>query len=71
MARVSVQFGFEQAQLTRLIALAVPENAASRRVVEHLGFAYEKNAYHFGLDLVQYALPREQLLHDGSIILVH
>jgi RimJ/RimL family protein N-acetyltransferase len=58
-ARASVRFGFEQADLARLIALAVPGSLASRRVLEHLGFAFEKGAQHFGLDLVQYGLPRE------------
>lgn len=58
-ARASVHFAFETVNLTRLIALAVPENIASRRVMEHLGFVYEKDAHHFGLDLVQYALQRE------------
>ena len=59
-ARASVQFGFEQAQRMRLVGLAVPENITSRRVLEHLGFTFEKNAHHFGLDLVQYGLPHEQ-----------
>ncbi len=59
-ARASVRFGFERANLARLIALAVPENIASRRVMEHLGFAYEKDAHYFGLDLVQYACNRDQ-----------
>ncbi len=63
-ARASVQFGFERAQRTRLIALAVPENMASRRVMEHLGFLFEKNAHHFGLDLVQYALSCKQFSHN-------
>jgi RimJ/RimL family protein N-acetyltransferase len=57
--RASVRFGFEQANLTRLIALAVPENIASRRVMEHLGFVYEKDAHYFGLDLACYVLLRE------------
>ncbi len=59
-ARASVRFGFEQADLARLIALAAPENIASRRVMEHLGFQYERNAHYFGLDLVCYTL------HDPS-----
>jgi ribosomal-protein-alanine N-acetyltransferase len=46
--------------LLRLIALAVPENIASRRVMEHLGFAYEKDAHYFGLDLAYYILQRER-----------
>jgi RimJ/RimL family protein N-acetyltransferase len=59
-ARASVRFGFETANLARLIALAVPENIASRRVMEHLGFVHEKDTHYFGLDLVQYALERER-----------
>jgi ribosomal-protein-alanine N-acetyltransferase len=69
-ARTSVQFGFEQVNLARLIALAVPENVASRRVMEHLGFVYEKDTHHFGLDLVQYALQRERYQVDGSFFLL-
>jgi len=69
-ARASVRFGFEQADLARLIALAVPENIASRRVMEHLGFAYEKDVHYFGLDLVYYVLPRDQFHPDDSLFLV-
>ena len=69
-ARASVRFGFEHANLTRLIALAVPENIASRRVMEHLGFAYEKDVHYFGLDLVRYVLPRDQFHPDDSLFLV-
>ena len=69
-ARASVRFGFEYAKLTHLSALAVPENIASRRVMEHLGFAYEKDAHYFGLDLVYYVLPREQFHLDDSFFLV-
>lgn len=70
-ARASVHFGFEQVNLTRLIALAVPENIASRRVMEHLGFVYEKDAHHFGLNLVQYALQRESFHGSVPFFLAH
>lgn len=69
-AYASVRFGFEKANLARLIALAVPENIASRRVMEHLGFVYEKDAHHFGLELVQYALRRDQFRVDDSSFLL-
>jgi RimJ/RimL family protein N-acetyltransferase len=59
-ARASVRFGFEQAKLGRLIALAVSENIGSRRVMEHLGFVYEKDAHYFGLDLASYVLLRAE-----------
>lgn len=66
-ARASVRFGYEYANLTSLIALAVPENIGSRRVMEHVGFVYEKDAYYFGLDLVQYRLQHEHFQVDDSL----
>jgi RimJ/RimL family protein N-acetyltransferase len=69
-ARASVRFGFERANLTRLIALAVPENIGSRRVMEHLGFSYEKDAHYFGLDLIYYVLSRAQFHLDESDFIV-
>lgn len=70
-AQASARFGFDRAHLTRLIALAVPENGGSRRVLEHLGFIYEKDAHYFGLDLACYVLPREQSQLADSFFLVH
>ncbi len=69
-AQASVRFGLENADLARLIALAVPENVASRRVMEHLGFRYEKDAHYFGLDLAYYILPHERFHPDDSFFLV-
>jgi ribosomal-protein-alanine N-acetyltransferase len=69
-ARASVRFGFEHANLTRLVACAAPDNIGSRRVMEHLGFVYEKKAHYFGLDLVQYALAREHVRLDDSIFML-
>jgi len=66
-ARAVVSFGFEVIGLKRIIALAVPENIASRRVMEHLGMAYEKEVHYFGLDLACYGLaPGQFLPKDGS-----
>jgi ribosomal-protein-alanine N-acetyltransferase len=64
-ARASVRFGFQVAQLQTIIALAFPENVASRRVMEHLGMAYVKGAHYFGIDLAYYALARESLPIGG------
>ena len=69
-ARASVRFGFEHADLARLIALAVPENTGSRRVMEHVGFVYEKDAHYFGLDLAYYVLLRDQFHPDDSLFRV-
>ena len=37
-ARAAVQFAFDQAGQDRLVAIVKPENVASRRVIEKLGF---------------------------------
>lgn len=58
-ARASVDFGFQNG-VTRVIALAVPDNTASRKVMENCGLKYVKDAQLFGLDLVYYALDKSE-----------
>lgn len=60
VAEASVKFGFEEIGLERIIALAVPENIASRRVMEHVGMLYEKDARYFDMDVVYYAIERNR-----------
>ncbi len=57
-ARASLRFGFEHLGLDRIIALALPENAASRRVMVKNGMTYEGNAHYFGFELARYAIDR-------------
>lgn len=54
LARACVDVGFLMLSLTSIIALALPTNLASRRVMEKSGFAYEKRVYYHGLDHVLY-----------------
>jgi ribosomal-protein-alanine N-acetyltransferase len=58
-ARISLGYGFEEAGLDRIIALAFPENAASRRVMEKIGMAYEGTIHIWKLDLVKYSITRD------------
>ncbi len=58
-ARASLNYGFEQRNLDRIIALAHIENGASRRVMEKIGMAYEKEIHLWGLDLAQYGIARD------------
>jgi ribosomal-protein-alanine N-acetyltransferase len=58
--RAALRFGFETAQLERVIGLVVPENTASRRVLEHAGFVYQRDAPYFGLTMAYYTLLRPQ-----------
>jgi ribosomal-protein-alanine N-acetyltransferase len=42
-ARAAVRYGFERAGWERITAAIIPGNEASRRVLEHIGFEYEKD----------------------------
>lgn len=55
-----VRFAFEQANVERIVGVALPENIGSWRVLEHIGFVYEKKAHFYDLDVVVYAITREQ-----------
>jgi RimJ/RimL family protein N-acetyltransferase len=57
-AGAALAYGFDQANLERIIALTKPENTASRRVMEKLGMQYEKPLRIFNLDAVYYAITR-------------
>lgn len=65
-ARAAVRFGFENAKLERIMAVVVPENTASRRVLEHIGFVFEKNAHYYDLEVVYYEIKRDQFQLDSS-----
>lgn len=57
-ARASISYGFNAASLDKIIALALPENQASRRVMEKAGLRYEKQVQIFNLDAVYYSVER-------------
>ncbi|PZM62431.1 GNAT family N-acetyltransferase [Paenibacillus dendritiformis] len=42
------EYGFERLGLSRLISIIAPQNAASIRVAERIGFSKEKEAFIFG-----------------------
>jgi RimJ/RimL family protein N-acetyltransferase len=60
-AQAAVNFAFEMAGLTRLIGFVIPEHAASRRVLERLGFVYECDTHYWGVDLVRYGLSHDHV----------
>ncbi len=47
-ATVCLRTGFEELGLERIVAVAYPDNAASRRVLEKIGFRYEGLGRHYG-----------------------
>jgi ribosomal-protein-alanine N-acetyltransferase len=54
MARAAVGFGFRALELHELIAVTLPHNRASRRVMEKSGFSYEREIMYAGLQHVLY-----------------
>ena len=59
-AKAALAYGFEKLKLDRIIALAKPDNTASRRVIEKIGMRYLKNAEYWGITCAYYAISRSQ-----------
>jgi len=45
-------------ELDQIVAVAYPENAGSRRVMEKLGMVYVKSGFYYGVDMVYYDRAR-------------
>lgn len=69
-ARASLRYGFEELRLKRIVAVAVPENTSSRRVMEKAGMHYVKPAHHYGVDVVYYEVGRESFHPDNSLYIL-
>jgi RimJ/RimL family protein N-acetyltransferase len=54
MARAAIEAAFGTLELPWIVALTLPGNAASRRVMEKTGFVYERDIEHAGLPHVLY-----------------
>jgi RimJ/RimL family protein N-acetyltransferase len=65
-ARASLEYGFEHLHLERIVAVAYPENTASRHVMDKLGMKYVKNGSYYGGDLVYYDLNRADFPPSAS-----
>ena len=59
LARTSVHTAFRTLGLREIVALALPGNRASRRVMEKTGFLYERDTVHAGLPHVLYRRRRD------------
>jgi len=63
---------FERAELSTLRAYCVPENEASRRVLEHVGFAFDRVLQHGAsvngeaVDVLSHVLTHEQWRQSGK-----
>lgn len=55
-ARAVLAWGFDGLGLERIIAVAYPQNRASRHVIEKLGMSFVGRRFCYGADLVEYEL---------------
>jgi len=62
----SLHYGFEELGLDRIISIAVPENFASRRVMEKLGMTLRGETRFRGSDVVWYAVERQVWEASGA-----
>jgi RimJ/RimL family protein N-acetyltransferase len=58
LAHAAVRVAFGDLDVSELVALTLPDNGASRRVMEKAGFTYERTIVHAGLPHVLYRLGR-------------
>jgi RimJ/RimL family protein N-acetyltransferase len=65
-AQASLRYGFEELELDHIVALAVPENIGSRRVMEKNSLVYETQLHLWGLDLAKYAITRDAFRPSDS-----
>jgi RimJ/RimL family protein N-acetyltransferase len=70
VASASLRYGFEVVKLDRIVAVAYPENTASRRVMEKLGMRFVKTTRFFSCDLVYYEISNNEYRTNDSLYLL-
>src|SRR5688572_5978510 len=63
-ARGWLDYGFRQAGLGKIVAVALEENVPSIRIMEKLGMRYEKTDVFYGEPCVCYSITREEFWGD-------
>ena len=65
--RASLQYGFEKGELSRIYAVAYPENKASQRVMQKLGMVSQGlTSRYFGIEMACYLIAREEFQDNGT-----
>jgi ribosomal-protein-alanine N-acetyltransferase len=59
-ALASLRYGFEELGLERIISIALPENIASRRVMEKAGLTLQGETRWRNFDIIWYAVDRQE-----------
>lgn len=61
-AEAFLDYGFETLKLEKIVAVARPENLASRRVMEKLGMHFDYIDKFYGRNLAHHSITREEFL---------
>ena len=69
-ARASLRYGFEQAGLEEIVAIADPENRGSWRVMEKAGMRREGTARYYDQEVVRYTIGRAEFRPDDSLYIL-
>jgi ribosomal-protein-alanine N-acetyltransferase len=56
ISKAALKLGFDAMHLDQIVAFTLPHNGASRAVMEHCGFKYDRYIVHAGLPHVLYVL---------------
>ena len=62
-AEVYLNYGFETLNLKEIVAVARPENSASRRVMERIGMTYDYTGRFYECDLVHYSITEKEFFN--------
>jgi ribosomal-protein-alanine N-acetyltransferase len=57
-----LKYGFETANLERIVAVAEPNNIGSWKIMEKCGMTYEATEDHYGFPCVRYAISRDRFI---------
>ncbi len=66
VAKATLRFGFEEARLAYIVAIALAENAGSWRVMEKAGMRRDGTMMHAGLEHLRYKLTRDEFAPDAA-----
>lgn len=70
-AEAFLKYGFEELNLEKIVAVADPENRASRRVMEKLGMNFDYIGDFYERDLVHYSITNESWKNRNSPLATH
>jgi RimJ/RimL family protein N-acetyltransferase len=62
-AKAWLNYGFNQANLERIVAVASPENTGSWRIMEKLGMKREKIEHHYEMECYFYGISKDELIN--------